>query len=354
MVSTFFLNYRTNNGCHAILNPFCSVLSGWINKKDELCAYVTQSDSPAALMRKKARTCLYPDLDAAIYDWFVCTRAAKKPVLGPIILAQIEKMSAENQGWLRRFKERHGIWEFKMNGEASSADVAATTEFLLTYREIAADYNDDQIYNCDESGLYHRNMPDRTLAQENEVHKSVGFKALKDRVTLLLTCNRFWSHKMKPLLIGKYGKPRFFHHMNMEKLPITYRHSGNAWMTATLFEEWFVKDFVPCARKHLWRLGHEEKAILLLENCPAHPGPEILVSKDKKNQSCVPAEKHHLKDPAPRPRDHRKPEAALPLSTHQEDASRWEGSRGLPQGHHRQGCPLHSCWRLGCCEANDH
>ena len=53
-------------------------------------------------------------------------------------------------------------------------------------------------------------------------------------------------------------------------------------MTATPFEEWFVKDFVPSVRKHLRRLGHEEKAILLLDNCPAHPGPEILVSKDKK------------------------------------------------------------------------
>ena len=102
-----------------------------------------QSDSPVALMRKKARTCLYPDLDAAIYDWFVCARAAKKPVSEPIILAQGEKMSADNdtpftpsQGWLRRFKERHGIREDKMNGEASSADVAAATEFLLTYREL--------------------------------------------------------------------------------------------------------------------------------------------------------------------------------------------------------------------------
>ena len=81
MVSTFF-NYRINDGCHAILNHCCSVLSGCINKKDELRAYVTQSDNPAALVRKKAHTCLYPDPDAAIYDWFVCTMATKSQFRG--------------------------------------------------------------------------------------------------------------------------------------------------------------------------------------------------------------------------------------------------------------------------------
>ena len=110
-------------------------------------------------MRKKAHMCLYPDLNAAIYDWFMCARTAKKrPVSEHIILALVEKIITENdntsQGWLRRFKELHGIWEVKMSRKASSADVAAAAEFLPTYREIAADYNDDQIYNCDESGLY--------------------------------------------------------------------------------------------------------------------------------------------------------------------------------------------------------
>ena len=41
-------------------------------------------------------------------------------------------------------------------------------------------------------------------------------------------------------------------------------------------------DFVPSVRMHLRCLGHEEEAILLLDNCPAHPGPGILVSKEKK------------------------------------------------------------------------
>ena len=255
MVSTFF-NYRINDGCHAILNHCCSVLSGCINKKDELRAYVTQSNSPAALVRKKAHTCLYPDPDAAIYDWFVCTMATKKPVSGLIIFAQVEKMGADNgspfttsQGLLKRSKKSHGIQGVKMNGEDSSVNVAAATEFLPTYR--AADYNDDQIYKFDDSRLYYRILPDRTLAQENEMDKSVCFTVLKDRVTLLLTCNHSGSHKMKPLLTGKYSKLTCFHYMNMEKLPITYRHPWNAWMTATLFEEWFVKDFVASVSNHL-------------------------------------------------------------------------------------------------------
>ena len=50
-----------------------------------------------------------------------------------------------------------------------------------------------------------------------------------------------------------------------------YTHSASAWMTATIFEEWFHKDFAQLVRHHLRRAGLKEKAVLLLDNCPAHP-----------------------------------------------------------------------------------
>ena len=199
--------------------------------------------------------------------------------------------------------------------------------------------------NLQQEQAYYHNMPDRTLTQENEVDMSVGFKALKDRVTLLLACNCSRSHKMKPLLIEKYGKPRCFHH-----IPPLWEHMDNGHPLWRVVRDGFrtLCEDAP-AMPGTRRRGHSSPRQL-----PSTPRSRDPCEQGKENQGYVPAEKHHLKDTTPQPRDHRKPEAVVPPSTHQEDAWRWEGSRGLPQEHHPQGCPLHGCWRLGCCETHDH
>ena len=53
-------------------------------------------------------------------------------------------------------------------------------------------------------------------------------------------------------------------------------------MTASLFSTWFQDDFVPVVQKELVKLGVEPKAILLLDNCSAHPNADELVSTDGK------------------------------------------------------------------------
>ena len=98
-------------------------------------------------------------------------------------------------------------------------------------------------------------------------------------MTVLLCCNKSSSHK---LVIGKFGKPRCFHHINMNVLPALYRHSKNAWMTSSIFEDWFHEEFVPSVRRHLRHKKMESKAILLMDHCPAHPGVESLTSLDNK------------------------------------------------------------------------
>lgn len=57
----------------------------------------------------------------------------------------------------------------------------------------------------------------------------------------------------------------------MNSLPVHYRQQINAWMDESIFEEWFHRKFVPAVEKHLEDLGLEKKAILLVDNCAAHP-----------------------------------------------------------------------------------
>uniref|UniRef100_A0A8C8RE27 DDE-1 domain-containing protein n=1 Tax=Pelusios castaneus TaxID=367368 RepID=A0A8C8RE27_9SAUR len=136
------------------------------------------------------------------------------------------------------------------------------------------------MYNCDETALFAKLLPDKTLALKYETQKTAGFKKIKDRVTLLFCTNKTGSHKLTLLLIGRFNNSRCFKHLNKAKLPVIYSSSKNAWMTRSIFEEWFHNSFVPAVRKHLRKKKLEPKALLLLDNCPAHPPPELLVSND--------------------------------------------------------------------------
>ncbi|KAG6923034.1 JRK-like [Chelydra serpentina] len=123
---------------------------------------------------------------------------------------------------------------------------------------------------------------DRTLAFKTKEQKTEGLKVIKERVTILFFMNKTGSHKLKPLCIGKSRSPRAFHSKNMGSLSFIICHSKNAWMILDIFEEWFKKYFVPAVRSHLPRQNLEPKALLLLDNCPAHPPVETLTSKDGK------------------------------------------------------------------------
>ena len=51
-------------------------------------------------------------------------------------------------------------------------------------------------------------------------------------------------------------------------------------MTTKQFSEWFHDDFVPHVQDQLKSLGEEQNAVIVLDNCSAHPAPKYLVSDD--------------------------------------------------------------------------
>jgi hypothetical protein len=56
------------------------------------------------------------------------------------------------------------------------------------------------VFNVDETGLYWKEMPDRTYVSIEE-KTAPGFKAAKDRLTLLLGGNAEGDFKLKPLVL---------------------------------------------------------------------------------------------------------------------------------------------------------
>ena len=269
-----------------------STLRGWLKDATKLRDFVHAVDESSGLSRKKMRRADDLDLDTVLYKWFVQQQASGVPLSGAILQAQAEKFAKSvngadtsfkaSQGWLSRFKQRHGIGQISISGEIRSADDGAANAYPAELKKIidAGGYVAEQIYNADETGVYYKMLPDKTLAIKSDEHRKEGFKSIKERVTLLFTVNKTGSHKLKPLLIGKSMNPRCLHHVNRKSLPLIYTSSKNAWMTSDIFQEWFNDHFVPAVRKHLRSLKLPERAILLLDNCPAHPPADLLKSRD--------------------------------------------------------------------------
>jgi len=263
-------------------------------KKEEtrLRDFMLTVDDVDGLARKKAKLPADIELDKSLFTWFVQQRNEGVPLSGPMLQAKAEKLDGAlngpnskfvaSSGWLWRFKKRHSISRISLAGEIRSADDAAANEFPDQLKQFIATggYCEEQIYNCDETGLCYKMLPSKTLAVANDPHKHEGFKKLKERVALLFAVNRTGSHKLKPLCIGHSKSPRCFHHVNLNALPMDYRSSKNAWMTSAIFDEWFFK--VPNVRRHLRMQKVEEKAVLLLDNCAAHPPGDQLVTADGK------------------------------------------------------------------------
>ena len=76
--------------------------------------------------------------------------------------------------------------------------------------------------------------PDRTLATK----RLAGCKVNKERLSVALCANSDGLHKLKPLIIGKFERPRCFKNIRIQTMSMTYRNNAKAWMITSLFQEW--------------------------------------------------------------------------------------------------------------------
>lgn len=262
-----------------------------IKNKQKLEQFISKSDSSKCLSeRKSIKGSAFKELDDAMTKWFIQKRAEGVPISGPMCLRQAQNFHTQLQikenfnasnGWLYRFKKRHGIRELSIQGEKLSADECAMVEFCYELESVIKEHSlrPAQIYNADETGVYWKSMPTRTLASENE-KSAPGYKIKKDRLTVLCCANASGEHKMKLTVIGKSKSPRAFKNMNKNMLPVHYYHQSAAWMNRDIFRDWFFSKFIPEVRVFLRENNLPQKALLLLDNAPSHPNEAILKSQD--------------------------------------------------------------------------
>ena len=89
------------------------------------------------------------------------------------------------RGWVDAFKVRHGIKQFFRHGDSASVSreqVAAGRQKII---EIISQYSLKDVYNIDETDLFWRVIPNKTLANR----KQAGMNDAKTRMTFAFIAN---------------------------------------------------------------------------------------------------------------------------------------------------------------------
>lgn len=255
-----------------------------IKQKNEIFKFISCAEV-SAKKRKTMKKSSLSDMESALFEWF-----KQKRISGPMVCEKakwfhehlkIEETFNASQGWLFRFKTRHGIRQLDIQGESLSGDLTAATLFNDEFNSFLSKLNlsPDQVYNADESGLFWKMLPSKTLAAQSE-KSAPGHKSSKERLTIMTCSNATGSHKIKLTVIGKAKKPRSFKGTEMKYLPCDYYHHPKAWMNQVIFSEWFFNVFVPSVQQFQNEKGIPKRAVLLLDNAPSHPSESTLKTPD--------------------------------------------------------------------------
>ncbi|XP_045496574.1 tigger transposable element-derived protein 4-like [Colias croceus] len=220
------------------------------------------------VQRKKQKVGKFDKLEKVLVEWFHQARALKLPISGPIICEKARKIAEclqiadfnASNGWIDRFKNRHGIVYRQISGESETVAQQDVDRWMATLPELLQNYEPRDIFNAGEFGLFFKLMPDKSYVFKGETcHDG---KASKERLTVPACANSDGSEKLRLLVIGKAKNPRCF--KNVRSLPVTYDAQSRSWMTAIRFIDWLkaLDDHLQIKCRRI---------ILFIDNCPAHP-----------------------------------------------------------------------------------
>lgn len=238
----------------------------WANRERIQAAFVHENPNIQKLRKPQ-----HEKLDQSLLKWFTQQRSSGVTINGPILKSKAEELGNKlgddgneftcSRSWIERFKKRHNIASGKISGEAASVDMNVVAEWLRNkWPTIRQHFHNDDIFNADETGLFYKLTPDKTLKFKGE--RCRGGKLSKDRITVLVCANLTGNEKRRLLVIGKSRNPRCF--KNVKRLPVSYEANRKSWMTSEIFSKELREWDDELRRK-------KRKVLLLVDNCPAHP-----------------------------------------------------------------------------------
>lgn len=266
--------FRQETGHKLDQSQVSRILSSKFNYVDNL-----DKKDKLALQSQRSSAGEWPELEAALFEWQQRMQKKRAVITGELLKQQAVKLwnallqyqGAEqpkfSNGWLQGFQRRFNIKEFVNHGEAASAEIDKPDAIaqMEKVRLLVVKYDPDDVLNMDETGLFWKLTPDRTLATQ----AGSGGKKSKDRITLVFTVSASGKKEIV-WCIGKSKNPRCFKNINQKLLRVIYRHNKTKWMTGLIMEE-YLRWLDNKMR------GEGRKVLLLMDNFSGHELGVILV-----------------------------------------------------------------------------
>jgi len=241
-----------------------------ITKKSE--HWLSIDINPTNINNFREKSSNYPQLEEVMIIWVDQQISRNLTISGPIIqqkakecanLLDINNFSA-SAGWLANFKSRNNLHAFKISGEAGSAPIDELPQMKVELQEVLQGYELKDIWNYDETALFWRLEPCKTIA-----HTPVlGKKRSKERVSILVTCNASGDEKLPLVYIHKYETPRALIGIEKRSLPVWYYWNSKAWMQRSIFKHYLERLNSKMVREN-------RHIILLMDNARCHKSDNI-------------------------------------------------------------------------------
>nr|XP_022914667.1 tigger transposable element-derived protein 6-like [Onthophagus taurus] len=182
-------------------------------------------------------------IDKACFEWFVKAKNQNIAVSGSFVKKKAKEIAEKlgvstfkaSDGWLQKWRLRNNVAFKCISGEAADVNEEGINEFMKKLPTFLLGYRPEDIFNADESGLFFRALPNKTLALKSE--KCTGGKLSKERLTVLFCVNSV-GEKEELLVIGKSARPRALKNVAPKDLPAIWKSNKKAWMTRDIMTEW--------------------------------------------------------------------------------------------------------------------
>ncbi|XP_066252153.1 tigger transposable element-derived protein 4-like [Euwallacea similis] len=193
------------------------------------------------------------DIDKMCCDWFAKARNKNIPISDQLIKTKAkefaEKLGYRNfyasDGWLQKWRKRYNISFKSISGESADVNQEDIEKFTENVSSMLDGYRPEDIFNADESGLFFRALPNRTLIFKSE--KCSDAKFSKDRLRILF-CTNMTEVKEDSLVIGKAARPCALKYIAIKDLSAIWKSNKKARMTQEIMREWVMQLYTMSAK----------------------------------------------------------------------------------------------------------
>jgi len=197
----------------------------------------------------------FTELEDMLYIWIDNMCRANLPVPPSLAIAKAKSIASSlsilkmdfkaSWKWLSRFRVRRGLQKILLHRkgtEVNKSDLGLLAALDDLY-EIIAQYDPENVYNMDETGLFFCLLPRYNLLMPDEdISTSRGKKKSKYWVSLIVCANIVGTHKIPCTLIGKHKAPAC---IKDRQWPVPYFSQAKARMDVEMCWKWFNKVFLP-------------------------------------------------------------------------------------------------------------